>query len=461
MGRDRHQIAHPIQRLGRWDHDAFVPVTRDSVEATAVHVFVHGWGRGLSGPMKEAGGFMYVWDERATTPEGARFDRWFAPLAEAITSADPEAVVLVYSWVDESATPMNALSAIRSQLRTTVNGQRLAVALERALSDGDHRIHLLGYSHGAKVATIAATLLEPAPAQLTILDSPESALPVLGGALNDLTGYLRVLASGRADDVTFVDNYVSEYGMRYGERAGLGAVVDTVLDPGTFPLERAGTGHSYAWAWYVESAEQLDRGVGFAWSPLVGDPATPMATQLRQLRPRPDALPHPLALEPAPYVRTGGVAERVGTRLRNVADQTRTLETDGGSATAWALFWRRKGDLLAPATVHWISGPDDATLRIIANRTERARTVKGWTDGPDQRVNVPLGGALNGPMVVQVVLESSEPAAVEMARAAAVYSMMLPGGAEMRTWLRPMLLTMVGVSLAGAVSLALRRGRRR
>ena len=149
-----------------------------------------------------------------------------------------------------------------------------------------------------------------------------------------------------------------------------------------------------------------------------------------------DEPPDALALEAAPYVRTGGVAERMGTRLRAATDHPQVLETAGGTATSWVVFWRRQGDLLARANVRWLSGPDGATLRVIANRTERARTVKGWTDTPEQRVNVPLGGALTGPMLVQIVLESPDPAAIEVERASAVYSMPVPGGAEIRTWLR-------------------------
>lgn len=438
-----------------------MPVSGRSITEQRVHVLVHGWGRGLAAAVADAGGFLLVWDERAETPEGGRFDRWFGPLAEAILADDPEAAVLAFSWVDESATAQGALNSIRSQLRTTVNGQRLAVALEAALPDGDHDVHLIGYSHGAKVVAIGATLLEPPPRHVTILDSPENTLPILGGALNDLTSYMRVLAPGNIVDDVFVDNYASHFGIRYGLEDGLGGVVDTVLDPERFPMEAAPTEHAYAWAWYLDSARNVDRSVGFAWSPLRSKPAEPVATQLRQAGEVGDPSPDPMTLEEHPDRPPATIGAKVRTRAREEVDRPRVLSVPGKSSRT-GLFWRRSGDLLGSAVIDWEYAPDDAMVRMFANRTERARAVRGWTEASRQHLTIPLGSARSGPMFIHVSLESEEPAKVAVGRATAIQGLLLPSGAEYRAWIRPIaLVASIGVVAAIGALLAAALGRRR
>ena len=86
-------------------------------------------------------------------------------LAQQIMEADPEAVVLAYSWLDGSATTAaldNAIpeQAYLSEALTYINALRLAAALRRALGTNySGQIHLLGHSHGSKVATLAALAL--------------------------------------------------------------------------------------------------------------------------------------------------------------------------------------------------------------------------------------------------------------------------------------------------------------
>ena len=68
-----------------------------------------------------------------------------------------------------------------------MNGMRMAEAIMKALApnyaQGLGKVHLIGHSHGARVATVAALALQQAAAtnprfdvvrQLTLLDSPES-----------------------------------------------------------------------------------------------------------------------------------------------------------------------------------------------------------------------------------------------------------------------------------------------
>src|SRR5262249_42864244 len=85
---------------------------------------------------------------------------------------DPNAVVLAYTWIDDSATS-NASTwygvptqGFKSEARTTLNGQRLAVALEQVLGtdaqfhevqngQSQGKLQLIGHSHGSKVVTVA------------------------------------------------------------------------------------------------------------------------------------------------------------------------------------------------------------------------------------------------------------------------------------------------------------------
>lgn len=426
------EAVHPLERLGRWNGSEWTPVARDSVGPGRVHVFSHGWARGMRPVLHGHDGFLRVWDDEAITAEGARFDRWYAPLAAAITAIDPEAIVLAYTWVDKSATSDWALRGLRSQLHTTAAGHTLAVALRQALVDEPSRLHFVGHSHGAKVVTVAAVLQEEPPEHLTLLDSPENMLPVVGGALNDLSAYLRMLPVGRGEGKTFVDNYPSKYGIRYGEDPGLGAVVDCALDPEAFPLEDSPGPHSYPRVWYVVTAQRPELGVGFAWSPLLDAPATPEHTQLRQRRAEDGT--DPWALEPAPYVRTGGVAHEIAVRSSSVSD---LLLSTSGRARYRGLGWRRHGDQLAVLPIRWRSGPDDATFIISVNGSERYRSVKGWNERPDRRALIPIAGMRSGYFTYQLRLEASEPAELEVATHS-VRSIDVPALAEYRSWYRPL-----------------------
>ena len=434
----------PLQRLGRWNGSEFEPVGEGSVTEDRVHVMTHGWGRAIRDVVSEAGGFLLVWDEAATTEEGARFDRWFGPLAQAIVADDPNAAVLAFSWIDESATGQAATRSLKSQLRTTVNGQRLATALRHALAGGeDQELHVIGYSHGAKVATVASALLDRQPKQLTLLDSPDNVVPIVGGALNDLHSYLRLIAPGGIGTGTFIDNYPSHFGVQYGRSTGLGGVLDVTLDPDSHPLERPPTGHAYAWAWYRETAENPDLGVGYAWSPLRPGHTEPETTQLRQSDKEDYG---PFVLIPNEDVLPGTVGSRLRVRAERQTEQVRVLSTRE-KTTARELFWRRSGDLWASTPVEWKYGPDDAVLVITANRTERARSVRGWSPEPQRHISVPLGGSRFGPMLVTAELESSEPAEVEVRSAKAVNGLVLPTGSEMQAWVRPLVLLFAMVGL--------------
>ena len=446
----------PITRLARWDGSSWVTIEPGSVTEPRVHVMTHGWGPGMRPVVDAHEGFLHVWHPDAETEDGRRFDRWFGPLADAILADDSEAAVLAYSWIDESATNDGVTKSVKSQLRTTVNGQRMAVAVREALGEGEHSLHFIGYSHGAKVATVGASLVEPVPIHLTILDSPDSLVPALGGALNDLGSYLRLLApeleadesfvatDGDARPRTFVDNYISAFGTQYGSQAGLGSVVDVTLDPEGHVLEEAASGHAYAWAWYLRTAQDPSLGIGYAWSPLRKQRSVPDATQLRQT----DATDDVMALEKNTDIAPAGIGAVLRSRVSEEREVPRILS--GTRDRAYAFFWRRPGDVWATARVEWLSGPDDATVTVFTNRTERARSVNGWSDKAERIMHVPVAATRSGPSLVTIELMASEPAEVVVGQAVAVNGFVLPAGTELGVWLRLWFWTS-SVALVGAL----------
>jgi hypothetical protein len=281
----------PIERLGRWDGSTFVPVTPGSVAGGDVYVLVHGWAAGYRAAVERwhGPGPLLAWSPAAVDAQGERMFTSFFPLAAAIAKDDPGATVLGFSWIDDSATAYSPFEGWRSEAKTDLDGQRLAAALGQLLVPGydasGGRIHLIGHSHGAKVATVAAIALEHPPAQLTLLDSPEDVLARLPGAANHLEGYLPLLPIGTDPGDTFVDSYFSIAGERYGTFPALERVVDVQLVPAQYPLASiAGLvdRHAYPIDWYAKSAEDLAAGVGFAWSPLVGRPPDCLACFFRQ-----------------------------------------------------------------------------------------------------------------------------------------------------------------------------------
>jgi len=408
-------LAAPVQPLSRLQRfnpvtEAFdLPVTAGSITSTAaaprnVYFVAHGWAPGQSEAVllgSTPGDPLKSW--AATPPVPA----WlFDPtakvssvgLAQAIVHADPQAIVVAYSWLDLSATPMDVqpsqvtltasgtrgaatldvgdvsqlsagmqvsgpgipdgtsivaiasptqvalnkeLSASitsesvtftglnlnlllqsilyvgQSESRTQWAGQMLAAAIDAALAPDFYGanqglVHLMGHSHGAKVATVAAVALEAADrpvSQLTLFDSPEmgplvktspTTAPVdlgvagLGGGQNFAWRFLQelpeisrtpVTADRQATGGTFVENYysLSGFGSAVGGHTGLGEVVDVSLRPGTLynpagtvggALAAALPSHQYPAAWYGQASLQHPGGPpntqnGLTWSPLI------------------------------------------------------------------------------------------------------------------------------------------------------------------------------------------------
>jgi hypothetical protein len=308
------QEVSDISRLGRYDPASqfYVPITAQSLPADMhIYVFAHGWAPGYLSEVQQnsSPGHPLLWWQTEVnlpgSPGGPLNPYWFSPtnapangtipamtvdpvgFAKAILKLDPKAVVVAYSWIDESATSF--LQARLSEAHTTQNGLRLANALQQALpanfNQAGGELHLIGHSHGSKVATVAAYALQQSSqpvAQLTILDSPENSVADQGNATNFDWYYLQKMNLGRTpltgSQGTFVDNYVSEFGTRLGVFPETSPVVDVTLNPLLYSALDLVDTHAYAAAWY-SGAGQATAGTpspeGLAASPLLNPSVAP------------------------------------------------------------------------------------------------------------------------------------------------------------------------------------------
>jgi pimeloyl-ACP methyl ester carboxylesterase len=325
--------------------------SKSATSADNVYVIAHGWMPGYIGWVDRALDnkrlplSWQTWQgtNKAYAPstpwlyQGSSadaFDTGFAindsGLAEEILKVDPHATVLAYSWIDESATKTTLdlpKDGYHSEAYTTMNGMRMAEAVMQALvpnySQGAGEVHLIGHSHGARVATVAAVALQQAAAkntnfnvvgQLTLLDSPEDngaefssvnpLNPINIDAANFDWFYLAQLkiaqpgappgAAGDGQNAVrplFVDSYVSYFGSNFdgftvndqdqGINNNLTNVVDVDLNPNPvfsdFDTDRVALEHEYAANWYAGSASTkgTTNQLGLLWSPLISGSSPP------------------------------------------------------------------------------------------------------------------------------------------------------------------------------------------
>lgn len=239
-------------------------------------------------------------------------------LTTAITSAP-----VTFAGADLESTIRSLLYVGQSESRTQWAGLMFAEAIRQALATdffgaNQGLVHIMGHSHGAKVATVATVALEAANvpvSQLTLFESPETgpdillplALPGIGGGQNFVWRFLQELplisrtpvAVGRqATGGTFVDNYYSQvgFGQAVGGYAGLGSVVDVLLHPEALynpsgdiagDIGAMFPSHSYPPAWYGQASLQNPTASvpapatvanGLFWSPLL-DPTAATGLQ--------------------------------------------------------------------------------------------------------------------------------------------------------------------------------------
>ena len=247
----------------------FMPVSAGSIGmnntgkfADNVYVIAHGWMPGYinwvkkitmtgklplswqtwQGPNKPPDppgpSTAWLYQPQSTTYLDSNFKISDTGLAQQILSVDPHATVLAFSWIDESATSAEntgyptyiPTKGYQSEANTTMAGMQMAEAVMKALAPGYAgglgKVHLIGHSHGARVATVAALALQQAAAtkprfdvvrQLTLLDSPESIGTSTIGAANFDWWYLAQLK--------MVDPFVLagtvESGQPFGQVTGL------------------------------------------------------------------------------------------------------------------------------------------------------------------------------------------------------------------------------------------------
>lgn len=282
-------------RIGRWfgrdvavaakesPAQYYIPVGENGITTGSVAVLIHGWAPGFRTAVSNAGGNLQWWENGATDSTGVWSSDWAwvptvgtsTPLSvtktgvfQEIYTHDPATIVLGYSWIDDSATLEDSYVDLdlvyRSEAYTNVNGLRLAAALETIIDPGfwgktGNTLHLIGHSHGSKVATVATLALQSRGRpvdHLTILDTPESESTLLAGGANLLGFYLNQIATrgGATGSGTFVDNYVSYFGSAFNGSPNADRVVEVVLNPEIFGCTDAGDRHSYSAAWYGGAA---------------------------------------------------------------------------------------------------------------------------------------------------------------------------------------------------------------
>ena len=371
----------PLTRLGRWDGTSLVPVDAGSIDTAQVVVITHGWEPGLREPYERlqaaSESLITAWDPQLVDSNGESAMIRFGPLIEALGRAEPEATILMFSWIDQSATAADLFDARVGEDATEINGHRLAVAVDQAVADDwSGELHIIGHSFGANVATTAALAVDQRPRQLTLFDSPDDGLTRLGGAANDLRYKLPRLHLGREASQTFVDNYISEVGIRYGDLPGLRSVVDVRLAP---PDElNFSQSHQYPIVWWTDAltAGRSTPPAGPWWSPsLGGDPASVGAYYEAE-----DA-GDPLALTELEGVPSPAVGYDVLTRVvpLDLASGTE-LVVGGPLPVVEAGFETTEDSLLLEFAVEYGDAADGTTLTLGIDGRERYTAV-GPADG--------------------------------------------------------------------------------
>lgn len=459
----------PLDRLQRYNpatrkFDLAVTagsITSNLLEPRNLYVYCHGWSPGDSEQVllgSTPGDPLKSWNAKPPVPEwlfDATPEVSVAGLAQSIVDADPRAIVVAYSWIDLSATAslggsgglentVRSLAYVgQSESRTQWAGLMLAEALEQAIAPtfygelGRGLVHILGHSHGAKVATVATLEMGDffPVSHLTLFDSPETGpikphllvnelplgIPGVGGGQNfawrflqeleATSGISRVPVDGRLPTSgTFVDNYCSQtgFGAPYGGHTGLGEVVDVQLrpaelynNPSTGILGDLGAlfaSHDYPPAWYGQASLQNPSGPadtqnGLDWSPLV-DPLAPLVLSSTY-----DQFPQAGTASRGEFIRRqfelapGGAAAAVPVTSFPLAygvQPTIGAVTDTGSSMTLAVGADAP---LSIATVAFQPYAMDATDKPMATGLELDVSFSGVDAGETVQLVVSLHGA--------------------------------------------------------------------
>ncbi|MEM9024530.1 MAG: hypothetical protein AAGB22_12360 [Bacteroidota bacterium] len=291
------QAITPIQRLGKCTlingNFEIVPVTAGSVTTTNVHVITHGWAPNYKDAVEtykstHSGQTLLAWYPEAVYDGVRFFVPSFTNLAQAIMQNDPASTVLVFSWIDQSATEVSKLHPINSrdslcavEGRTRMVAGEFSTAVSQALSAGQHKLHLLGHSFGTKVVSLAGVDFrnnsDIALLHLTLFDSPERASlfdQSIPCADNHLEGILPGITPNRT--TYFVDNYIS-----YWDKC-LSTAPDEIVDVTLVAQNCTSKGyedclscaHEFGVNWYTAETWNPRHQYGLWWSPMVSRAAT-------------------------------------------------------------------------------------------------------------------------------------------------------------------------------------------
>ncbi|MFT3880019.1 MAG: choice-of-anchor Q domain-containing protein [Gemmatales bacterium] len=342
----QYQLYPNIARLGFYDPASklFLPFQADHTVSNSdttvknVYVISHGWMPGLDGwvsgytqqgnlPLSwqtwqgpnttKSSDISTPWLYQGSVANYSKFQVNEAGLAQSILKVDPDATVIAFSWIDESATSSGIAipaNGWESEGRTTMAGLQLAEGLMEALDPnfykGLGKVHLIGHSHGSRVVAVAAVALQKAAKdnvqfnvvrQLTLLDSPEDnsqSFPNQAGGHAGYSGnpvYFEDTANFNWFNLAqldmaqfgvqsgtnltglytpgsiFVDSYISQVGSYFGnfqvnaaafniKDKSLNNVIDTRLDPTQIYWQDLShgfgiaTNHQYSANWYAGSA---------------------------------------------------------------------------------------------------------------------------------------------------------------------------------------------------------------
>ena len=359
--------ATPTARLREWTGSEWTSVPEGSVSGK-VHVLVHGWQPGQRDWVATHGGdIARFWD----------CDNFggFSDLAKAIKAEDGARRVLVYSWIDGSATRAvldgfgtAVVESSRSQDNAIEAGNGLARELRAALGLNTPDLQLIGHSHGARVVVRATERLlydgSPImPKQLTLLDSPESLASQAIFAANTLGRKLATLPLE-----IYIDNYFSRFG-------GVYPTVDVNVDLNAHSINPS-TAHGYPIGWYARSANSAlnQHGVGIDWSPLTQNGGQ-FSANLEQLWSGVIGQPDEFDLVPvtvgsgAPVTAAGATLNTVGTvNAVAVADDVivnGAMQLTQGSPAYWhSTFDTSSNDVLMQFTYRFTQPGEGDQLGI-------------------------------------------------------------------------------------------------
>ncbi len=273
-----------------------VPVTRSSVVTKNVHVITHGWAPGYLKAVNEyasshSGEFLLAWDSLAVNSSGDRFFVGaFFNLAKSILNADAGATVLVFSWIDQSATSMSGEDPwkdydqmCQAEDNTQVAADEMLGGLEIAIDwSVKHDIHLLGHSYGSKVVShtgigLKGRIVEPGYnypigiIQLSLFDSPEKVYSTC--ANNNLCEILPAFAPDRKR--FFVANYISYFDKCLSDCSrSLYWVIDATVLPYKGMCERedlfdcTSYKHEAGVWWYAAATNDPSSNTALWWTPM-------------------------------------------------------------------------------------------------------------------------------------------------------------------------------------------------